>query len=220
MFQSSEFHSWVEGLGCEVHLITPEMHQSNGQVERYCRTILNMVRVECNYRQRKWPEVMWRIQLVLNITKQKTTQHSALNLLVGIDAATPLIRSLVRDVAFTGASPNREALRELSRQRASELLEKNQSKQDSYVNDGRKPPREFQLNSLVFVRKQAQATGKLDCGMRGPYRVVKTLPHGRYELQLLAGSYGKSTQAAAEYIIPWRGEWTPDVCAAYFGGEL
>ncbi|XP_049886995.1 uncharacterized protein LOC126381573 [Pectinophora gossypiella] len=52
--------------------------------------------------------------------------------------------------------------------------------------------------------------------MRGPYRVTKVLPHGRYELQRLAGSYGKTTQAAAEYIMPWRGEWTPEACAAYF----
>ncbi|RVE40388.1 hypothetical protein evm_014962 [Chilo suppressalis] len=66
------------------------------------------------------------------------------------------------------------------------------------------------------TRKQAQSTGKLDSCMRGPYRVMKLLPHGRYELQLLAGSCGKSTQAAAEFMIPWRGEWTPEVCAAYF----
>ncbi|KAL0810648.1 hypothetical protein ABMA28_010755 [Loxostege sticticalis] len=218
MFQSAEFLDWVRDMGCEVHLITPEMHQSNGQVERYCRTVLNMIRIEANHRQQKWPSVIWKIQFVLNITRHRTTQYSALNLLVGIDAATPLIRSLVRDVALEGSSPNREALREMGRQRASERLRQNQQSQDNYVNQGRKAPRGFELNSLVFVRKQAQSTGKLDSGMRGPYRVMKVLPHGRYELQLLAGSYGKSTQAAAEFMIPWRGEWTPEVCAAYFDG--
>lgn len=92
----------------------------------------------------------------------------------------------------------------------------NQGHQDAYVNRNRKAPRIFELHSLVFVRKQAQSTGKLDSCMRGPYRVVKILSHGRYELQLLAGLYGKSTQAAAEYMIPWQGEWTPDVCADFF----
>ncbi|XP_060810213.1 uncharacterized protein LOC132904300 [Amyelois transitella] len=135
---------------------------------------------------------------------------------VGIDAATPLIRS---DVAIEGSSPNREALREMSRQRVSERLRSNQEAQDKYVNKGRKAPRGFELNSLIFLRKQAQATGKLDSCMRGPYRVVKILPQGRYELQLLAGSYGKSTQAAAEYMMPWHREWTPDVCSALFSGE-
>lgn len=84
MFQSIEFLNWVKGMGVDVHLITPEMHQSNGQAERYCRTVLNMVRIECNHRQQEWPSVMWKIQLVLNITKHTTTQYSALNLLVSM----------------------------------------------------------------------------------------------------------------------------------------
>lgn len=120
MFQGIEFLNWVRDMGCEEHLITPEMHQSNGQVESYCRTVLNMVRIECNHRKQSWSTVLWKLQLVINITKHKTTQDSALNLLIGIDAATPLIRSLVRDVAIEGSSPNREALREMRRQRASE----------------------------------------------------------------------------------------------------
>lgn len=219
MFQSVSFLDWVKNMGTDVHLITPEMHQSNGQVERYCRTVLDMIRIEANHCQQKWPSVVWKLQLVLNITRHRTTQHSALNLLVGIDAATPLIRSLVRDVALEGSSPNREALRVLTRQHASEKLRQNQLNQDSYVNQGRRPARSFEVNSLVFVKKQAQSMGKLDSGMRGPYRVMKILPHGRYELKLLAGSYGKLTQAAAEYMIPWRGEWTPEVCAACFEGK-
>ncbi|KAH9630920.1 hypothetical protein HF086_006164 [Spodoptera exigua] len=74
------------------------------------------------------------------------------------------------------------------------------------------------IDAIRSINTTAQSTGKLDSGMRGPYRVVKALPHGRYELQLLAGSYGKSTQAAAQFMKPWRGEWTPETCAAYFDG--
>ncbi|XP_048485282.1 uncharacterized protein LOC125490350 [Plutella xylostella] len=104
----------------------------------------------------------------------------------------------------------------MTRQRASERLVQNKTNQDDSVNKGRTQPRHFEINSLVFVVKNAQMTGKLDSGMRGPYRVVKALPHGRYELKLVTGSYGKTTQAAAEYMKLWRGEWTPEVCAAYF----
>lgn len=76
MFQSADFLDWINSMGCDTHLITPEMHQSNGQVERYCRTVLNMVRIHCNYREQRWPTVMWKLQLVLNITKQRTTKCS------------------------------------------------------------------------------------------------------------------------------------------------
>lgn len=220
MFQSSDFLDWVSSLGSEIHLITPEMHQSNGQVERYCRTLLNMIRIESNHRQQEWSSVIWKLQLVLNMTKHKTTQFSPLQLLVGIDTTTPVIRNLIRDVAMEGSSANREALRDMSRQRASERLRRNQANQDESVNETRRPARVFEVGSLAFVIKSSQSTGKLDSGMRGPYRVLKALPHGRYELQLVAGAYGKLTQAAAEFMVPWRGEWTPDACAAFFEGEF
>lgn len=220
MYESTSFVSWVKELGCEMHFITPEMHRSNGQVERYCRTVMNMIRVESNFRKESWSDILWKIQLTLNMTTQKSIKCSPLNLLIGSDSTTPVIRSLVRDVALEAASPNRESLRELARQRASELLDENRVRQDARVNERRKPPRTYKKGELVFVRKTSQSTGKLDSGMRGPYEVMQVLPHGRYELKLIAGSYGKTTQAAAEFITLWRGEWTPDVCTTFFESEF
>lgn len=220
MFESSAFQNWVSSIGSSLHFITPGMHHENGQVERYCRTVLNMLRIEVGTKGSKWSDVLWKVQLTLNITRQTTTQTSPLQLLVGIEAATPVIRSLVRDVALNSDNPNREALLSLRRQRASELLASNQQRQDGYVNEGRRQPRVFAVGDHVFVNKASQSTGKLDSGMRGPYKIVRSLPHHRYELELLAGSYGKKTQAAAEHMALWRGEWTPDTCSAFFeGGE-
>ncbi|XP_037295467.1 uncharacterized protein LOC119189551 [Manduca sexta] len=192
------------------------MHQENGQVERYCRTVLNMLRIEVNHRHESWSDVLWRPQLVLNVNKQKSTQCSALNLLIGSDATTPAINALIRDITLDGSSPNREAYRTMRRQRTEDLLAQNQAKQDARVNRDRKAPRPFAVNDKVFVKKSSQTTDKLDSGIRGPYRILKALPNNRYELQLLAGSYGKITQAAAEYMIPWQGEWTPETCSAFF----
>lgn len=216
MFESAAFKVWVDELGCSIHFITPGMHHENGQAERYCRTVLNILRVEVGHKGAQWSDVLWKVQLNLNITRQATTQASPLQLLVGIDAATPVIRSLVRDIALENSSPNREALLLLRRQRASGLLTANQQRQDAYVNDDRREPRSFAVGDFVFVNKASQSTGKLDSGMRGPYKVMRVLPHHRYELELLAGSYGKKTQAAAEHMVLWRGEWTPDACTAFF----
>ncbi|KAF9420133.1 hypothetical protein HW555_003546 [Spodoptera exigua] len=216
MFEASSFTGWVVELGCDIHYVTPEMHHANGQVERYVRTVLNLIRVESDNKNTTWSDALCKIQLVLNITKQKTTQLSALNLLIGSDATTPVIRALIRDVAVENAQPNREAWREMCRDRARGLLKENQAKQDSYVNRQRRPPRTFQVNDCVFVIKYSQSTGKLDSGMRGPYRVIKVLPSGRYELKLLGGARGKTTQAAAQYMVLWKGEWCPESCAAFF----
>lgn len=213
MFVSNEFVSWISELGSDIHYITPEMHRSNGQVERYMRTVLNMLRIEVNHKNSSWSDTLWKLQLVLNMTKRKTTQASALNLMIGIEATTPVIRALIRDVAIEDRTPNREACRELYRSRASELLKKNQEQQDMRANRQTRPPRVYQVGDLVFVMKYSQSTGKLDPGMRGPYKVLKALSKGRYELELLSGSYGKITQAAAQYMVPWRGEWCPETCA-------
>lgn len=218
MFESSEFSTLLTEFGCEIHFITPEMHNANGQVERYVRTVLNMIRIETNHRRAEWSDKLWKLQLTLNITKQKTTQASALKLLVGTDATTPIVRTLIRDIAIE-RSENHEGWRELCRTRAHQLLTRNQAKQDSRVNQQRRAPRAYVVNDLVFVIKYSQSTGKLDPGMRGPYRVIKVLPNGRYQLKLISGSYGKTTQAAAEHMIPWNGEWCPDSCAAFFEGE-
>lgn len=218
MFESSDFTKFLNDMGSTIHYITPEMHHANGQVERYARTVLNMLRIEVNHKSAAWSETLWKLQLTLNITKHKTTQMSALNLLIGTEATTPIIRSLVRDVAIE-SSTNREGQRELHRQRASELLERNKAAQDTYVNRHRRPPKAYNVDDLVFVIKCSQATGKLDPGMRGPYRVVRTLPGGRYELRLLSGAFGKTTQAAAQHMVPWRGEWCPETCAAFFECE-
>lgn len=220
MFESSGFKSWMQDLGVEVHHITPEMHHANGQVERYIRTVLNMLRIETSYKKLEWAERLWQIQLILNLTKQRSTQTSALNLLVGHENATPAIRTLVRDVIPEPRLSNREARREITRQRTAERLAENQAVMDARVNQGRRPPCVFQEGDLVFVIKYAQSTGKLDHGMRGPYRVVRVLPSDRYELRLMSGSYGKSTFAAAQYMVPWKGEWTPESCSAFFEGKV
>ncbi|XP_049886477.1 uncharacterized protein LOC126381675 [Pectinophora gossypiella] len=175
-----------------------------------------MLRIEASNENSQWSESLWRLQLTLNCTKHKTTQTSPLQLLVGIEGATPIIRSVIRDIAIEDTHPNREAIRELQRQRASDLLEQNRQTQDLRVNSGRKITRSFNVNDMVFVNKHSQMTGKLDSGMRGPYRVTKVLPHGRYELRLLGNSYGKTTQAAVEHMVAWRGEWTPESCASFF----
>ncbi|XP_028175643.1 uncharacterized protein LOC114363927 isoform X6 [Ostrinia furnacalis] len=142
-------------------LITAEIHQSNGQVERYCRTVMIMIRVETSFYHKSWSKIIWKLQLNLNITVQRSTRCSPLNLLIGSNGVTPVIRSVVRDIAMDAASPNRESLRELARQRASELLDENRVRQDARVNERRRAPRSFQLNDLVFVRKTSQSTGKL-----------------------------------------------------------
>lgn len=72
MFESSDFQNMVKSFGSDIHFITPNMHHENGQAERYCRTLLNLLHVEANHRQKGRSEVLWKTQLILNSTKHST----------------------------------------------------------------------------------------------------------------------------------------------------
>ncbi|XP_028175640.1 uncharacterized protein LOC114363927 isoform X3 [Ostrinia furnacalis] len=97
------------------------------------------------------------------------------------DACHTIRGSRHREIAMEAASLNRESLRELARQRASELLDENRVRQDARVNERHRAPRSFQLNDLVIVRKTSQSTGQV-------------------WLRLFIGSYGKTTQAVAAWF--------------------
>ncbi|XP_045534538.1 uncharacterized protein LOC123721114 isoform X1 [Papilio machaon] len=151
MFEASAFTNWVSEMGCAIHYMAPVMHHSNGQAERYVRTVLNLIRVESNNKKSTWSDAFCKIQIMLNITKQKTTQYSALYLLIGTNATTPIIHALVRDVAMENSSPNREATREISRSNAKAALDKNRIGQDTRVNRQRHTPKKFQVNDQITL---------------------------------------------------------------------
>ncbi|CAH2095158.1 unnamed protein product [Euphydryas editha] len=125
-------------------------------------------------------------QVISDITKQKTTQVSPLNLLICTEATTQAIRALVRDVTIEDPVPNREALREFTRSRARQRLSDNQANQDEITDRQRHPPRQFHINDLVLLIKFSQVAGKLDPGICGSYKVVKVLPSGLLINKLLS----------------------------------
>ncbi|XP_046970807.1 uncharacterized protein LOC124537891 [Vanessa cardui] len=56
--------------------------------------------------------------------------------------------------------------------------------------------------------------------MRGMNRLIKVLASNRYELKFLSGDRSKTTQAAAaQYMVPWKGEWCPESCASFFSHD-
>lgn len=67
-FESGDFVQWITELGTELHYNTPEMHSS--------KTTLNMLRIEVGHKNAFWSNKFGKPQLVLNVTKQKTTQTS------------------------------------------------------------------------------------------------------------------------------------------------
>lgn len=58
IFKNSKIPELLDALGISYHYSTPGIHRSIGQVKRYMRTIMNLLRIETS---------LWKIQLVLKL---------------------------------------------------------------------------------------------------------------------------------------------------------
>ena len=97
-FKNLRLPESLDALGIKYHYTTPDVHKSNGQIQRYMRTIMNLLRIGTKLRS-KWASGWWKIQLVLNTTMQKSTKMTPHRALICIDSSTPLIQSLLANIS-------------------------------------------------------------------------------------------------------------------------
>jgi hypothetical protein len=116
----------LEEFRINLHLITPHVHRANEQVERYMSTIADMLRKECRNDPCTWSEKLWKFQLVLNTTKQKSTGCTLLQQLLGRERSIPTIAALLNDLAVKETPPNRKIMREM----AAKSLAENAARQE------------------------------------------------------------------------------------------
>ena len=45
-FQNLEITCYLDMWGMDYHFVTPDVHRGHGQMERYMRTITNLIRIE------------------------------------------------------------------------------------------------------------------------------------------------------------------------------
>lgn len=201
-FKNLSFPKYLDSLNITYHYTTPDIHRSNGQVERYMRTIMNLIRVETTVKS-EWSESLWKIQLVLNTTVQKSTQTTPLRALLGIDGATPLIQNLLKNLEVD-LEPIRN--RDLDRKRIHDQLSISQNRHIS-SNEKRRDSVTFKKGDFVLMhRDDKMHQGKLKYEFQGPFEVMDITEQGRYELKRV----GKSTitKASKEQLRKWPTDWS------------
>ena len=200
-FKNTTFPKMLESLQIEHHCVTPDVHRGNGQVERYMRTIMNLIRVETTVSS-EWSRNLWKIQLVLNSTVQKSTGTTPLRLLIGVNASTPLLQSLLRNLD-SDISILRN--RRLDRERISQTM--NSGPNPTNVNSMRRDTLQFSVGDFVLLHKDKTLhNSKLRYRFLGPYEVTSCLPRGRYELKKVGTRF--TTKAAKEQLRRWPTDWS------------
>lgn len=201
-FKNLSLPEYLDSVGINYHYTTPDVHRSNGQVERYMRTIMNLLRIETKVKS-EWASALWKIQLVLNTTVQKSIKTTPLKALIGVEGSTPLIQSILTNIS-TDLQPIRNL--QLDRKRIQTNL--STSVQNNIKgNEKRRNNKNFKVGDFVLMhRDDRMHQGKLKYEFQGPFEIISITSEGRYEIRRV----GKSllTKAAKEQLRMWPSDWS------------
>lgn len=182
--------------------------RSNGQVERYNRTILDSLTAQ-NIRddEKNWDKHLGRIQWGLNNTLQKTIGRAPAEVMFGTMMNSESKPSLNEVTNLTRENCDLSSLRN----EVKDKIDREQIIQKNNYDKGRRPARIYKNGELVKITKTAfQNDGKstkLLPSYEGPYKVVKVMGNDRYKVAPIPGFEGmrnkRKTSVASDRMKPW-----------------
>lgn len=207
-FTSHAFKKFALDKGFKHILNAVASPRSNGQVERYNRTILDSLRaLNVKHDEKDWDSHLGKVQWGLNNTIQKTTGRTPAEVLFGSDANVEISPILNEIAEETRDCSDRSVIRKEVKDR----IDKEQVKQKERYDEGRKPARKYELGALVKITKTCfnndGKSKKLMPTYVGPYRVSKVLGRDRYKLSPVPGlgctQNKRGTVVATDRMRPW-----------------
>nr|CAI5826431.1 unnamed protein product [Callosobruchus analis] len=154
------------------HFITPYVHQSNVQVERYMRFVSNLIRVQADCTV-EWSSMVSRIHLVINSTVHTTTKKTPLQTLFGYDNRLPEISRTIES-ASDDKLPLATLEREKWRQFVNTRLSENAISQENYAQkNASRFTKSFNVGDFVLISREALKPKKLESGWLGPYKITQ-----------------------------------------------
>lgn len=207
-FTSHLFKKFCLDKGIKHVLNSVASPRSNGQVERYNRTILNSLKAQnLNLDERVWDEQVGRVQWGLNNTIQKSTGKTPSELMFGMQMNGEINSNLKEIILETQQKNDLGAIR----QEVKDKLDQEQQKQKEYYDQGRIPAKIYAEGDLVKITKTSfnndGKSKKLLPSYTGPFKVTKVLGNDRYKIESIPGfsnlrRKNKST-VAADRMKPW-----------------
>lgn len=200
-FTSQSVRELLSSLNIFHHLIAKSAPRANGQVERYVSTVLDLLRTEVN--SSDWSSSVYKLQLTLNTTVQKSTGFTPLYLLTGKNAVNPDLQALTEEII-----PTVNNYDELERDRnlAYERTTRHANDSKNLFDKSRAKNKEINLGDFVYHPSGNSHLSKLDPRYEGPFEVVSLLPHDRVEVKSLTTN--RKTVVPTEMLRFWPGEFT------------
>ncbi|KAG6464791.1 hypothetical protein O3G_MSEX014731 [Manduca sexta] len=207
-FTSNSFKRYCHDKGVKHILNAVSSPKSNGQVERYNRTILNSLKAQTlNNDERDWDSQVGKIQWGLNNTVQKTIGRKPVEVMFG---------TFMNGEIHAGLNEILEELREdidvdTIHNQVKQNIDKEQVKQKERYDRNKRPAKVYNEGDLVKITKITYnndgKSKKLLPAYIGPFRVIKALGQDRYKVAPIPGFSGntikRTTTVAAERMLPW-----------------
>lgn len=207
-FTSHAFKRFCLDKGVKHVLNAVASPRSNGQVERYNRTILDSLKtLNEKHGEKDWDIHVGKVQWGLNNTVQKTTGKMPSEVLFGAEMCTeanPMFNEISEVI-------HKDCDLSSIRHEVKDRIDKEQMKQKLRYDSGRKAARMYKVGELVKITKTCYKNDgqskKLMPSYVGPYRVTKILGNDRYNVSPIPGLSGtrnkRQTVVAADRMSPW-----------------
>ena len=177
-FEGNVFQGVCSLLGIEKSRTTPFHPESDGQVERFNRTIQQMLKAYVNKEKTDWDDHLPYLCMAYRATPHESTGCTPNLMMFGVENSMPIdvMAGIPPGPQSDASCPTEyvEWLRgtlEKVHQFADSHLEKSAKRQKHHY-DLRSKPANYQVGDLVWRWYPPAARGKLSRGWVGPYKVV------------------------------------------------
>ena len=189
-FESTLIREICKLLGIQKTRTTPYHPQSDGMIERFNRTLLNMLSIAVKEEEDDWDLILPTLMLAYRSGVHETTGESPFNLMFGREAQLPIdiIYNLPKETTeFEQCNPAQTLRKRLSTAyaRVRSHIAKQQDKQKQYY-DTKVHGKEYQIGDKVWLHCPAVPKGrsrKLHRPWQGPFVVVKTIGNNVYRIK-------------------------------------
>ncbi|KAI5754471.1 hypothetical protein M8J77_008825 [Diaphorina citri] len=178
-FTGTDFKDFCRRHQIDLHYIATGAARANSQVERVMSVLTNML-TATELGERSWQDAILDIQLAINLTINRVTRSSPLELLLG-KVGRPL-NMVIPTEAVTGSSTvDLDTLRDS----ADQNIIKSATYNKTHFDKGKAKIKPFSVGDLVFLQNEPRNQLKLSPKFRGPLQIVEVLEHDRYLLKAL-----------------------------------
>lgn len=207
-YTSNPFRKYCYNKGIKHILNAVASPKSNGQVERYNRTILNSLKAQnLKHDEKDWDNQLGKIQWGLNNTVQKTTNRRPAEIMFGTCMNSEINPSMNKIAEETREDVDLSTIRSQVKER----IDLEQEKQKQRYDENRRPARVYNEGDLVKMTKVSfnndGKSKKLLPSYIGPFRVTKVLGQDRYKIASIPGfnnnTHKRATTVAADRMLPW-----------------